>query len=62
MAPSLPFELNDPDLLQQESYIDGKWVGAKSGKRFDIVDPGSDKAWASCPDNAVEDADAAIQS
>merc|ERR1711939_983768 len=62
MAPSLPFELNDPDLLHQESYVDGKWVGAKSGKRFDIVDPGSDKTWASCPDNAVEDADAAIQS
>jgi succinate-semialdehyde dehydrogenase len=58
----LPFTLNDPDLLHQESYIDGKWVGAKSGKRFDIVDPGSDKAWASCPDNAVEDVDAAIQS
>lgn len=62
MAPSLPFELNDPDLLHQESYVDGKWVGAKSGKRFDIIDPGSDKTWASCPDNAVEDVDGAIQS
>ncbi|KIV79159.1 hypothetical protein PV11_06737 [Exophiala sideris] len=62
MAPSLPFDLKDPDLFHQESYVDGKWVGAKSGKRFDIVDPGSDKAWASCPDNATEDVDAAIQS
>lgn len=62
MAPSLPFELNDPDLFHQESYVDGKWVGAKSGKRFDVVDPGTDKAWASCPDNAVEDVDAAIES
>ena len=58
----LPFKLNDPDLFHQESYVHGKWVPAKSGKRFDVVDPGSDKAWASCPDNNVEDVDAAIQS
>jgi succinate-semialdehyde dehydrogenase / glutarate-semialdehyde dehydrogenase len=58
---SLPFKLNDPDLLHQQSYINGKWVDAKSGKRFDIVDPGSDKAWASCPDNDVDDVDNAIQ-
>jgi succinate-semialdehyde dehydrogenase/glutarate-semialdehyde dehydrogenase len=60
--PQLPFELKDPDLLHQDSYVSGKWVQAKSGKRFDIIDPGSDKAWASSPDNAVEDVDAAIQS
>ncbi|OCT53805.1 Succinate-semialdehyde dehydrogenase [NADP(+)] [Cladophialophora carrionii] len=59
---NLPFELKDPDLLKQESYVHGEWVQAKSGKRFDIIDPGSDKVWASCPDNAVEDVDAAIQS
>src|SRR5271170_2017485 len=58
----LPFKLSDPDLLHQESYIDAKWVGAKSGRRFEVVDPGTDKPWASCPDNAVEDVDAAIQS
>jgi succinate-semialdehyde dehydrogenase len=62
MAPSLPFELKDPDLFRQDSYVDGQWVGAKSGHKFDVVDPGSDKAFASCPDNAVEDVDAAIQS
>jgi succinate-semialdehyde dehydrogenase / glutarate-semialdehyde dehydrogenase len=58
----LPFKLNDPDLLHQDSYVDGKWVQAKSGKRFDVIDPGSDKTWATCPDNTAEDADAAIQS
>ena len=58
----LPFELKDPDLFHQDSYVDGKWVQAKSGKRFDIIDPGSDKAWASCPDNGPDDVDAAIQS
>jgi len=59
---ALPFQLKDPDLLHQDSYVDGKWVRAKSGKRFEVIDPGSDKAWASCPDNGVEDVDAAIQS
>ena len=58
----LPFKLNDPDLLHQDSYVDGKWVQAKSGKRFDVIDPGSDKTWASCPDNSADDVDAAIQS
>jgi succinate-semialdehyde dehydrogenase / glutarate-semialdehyde dehydrogenase len=62
MAPELPFKLSDPDLFHQETYIHGEWVGAKSGKRFDIIDPGSDKTWASCPDNNVEDVDGAIQS
>jgi succinate-semialdehyde dehydrogenase / glutarate-semialdehyde dehydrogenase len=59
---SLPFNLSDSDLLHQDSYVNGEWVQAKSGKRFDIIDPGSDKTWASCPDNNVDDVDAAIQS
>lgn len=58
----LPFDLSDKDLFHQDSYVDAKWVSAKSGKRFDVIDPGSDKPFASCPDNAPEDVDAAIQS
>jgi succinate-semialdehyde dehydrogenase / glutarate-semialdehyde dehydrogenase len=58
---SLPFKLSDSDLLHQDSYVNGQWVQAKSGKRFNIIDPGSDKTWASCPDNNVEDVDDAIQ-
>uniref|UniRef100_A0A0D6R4Y0 Aldehyde dehydrogenase domain-containing protein n=1 Tax=Araucaria cunninghamii TaxID=56994 RepID=A0A0D6R4Y0_ARACU len=58
----VPFELKDPDLLHSDSYVHGEWVQAKSGKRFEVVDPGSDKAWTSCPDNGPEDVDAAIQS
>lgn len=59
---TVPFELKDKDLLHYDSYVNGEWVTAKSGKRFEIIDPGSDKAWASCPDNAAEDVDAAVQS
>ena len=58
----LPFELKNKDLFHTDSYVDGKWVSAKSGKRFEVVDPGSDQAFASCPDNGPEDADAALKS
>ncbi|KAH7124855.1 succinate-semialdehyde dehydrogenase [Dactylonectria estremocensis] len=62
MASRLPFELKDQDLFHNNSYVDGAWVGAKSAKRFDIVDPGSDRVFTSCPDNGPEDVEAAITS
>lgn len=62
MSYTIPFELKNPDLLKYDSFVHGEWAKAKSGKTFEIVDPGSDKAWAACPDNAAEDVDAAIQS
>ncbi|KAK5069934.1 hypothetical protein LTR64_007884 [Lithohypha guttulata] len=58
----VPFELKNPDLLKYDSYIHGEWKKAKSGKTFEVVDPGSDKAWATCPDNDAQDVDAAMQS
>jgi succinate-semialdehyde dehydrogenase/glutarate-semialdehyde dehydrogenase len=58
----LPFELSNPDLLHTDSYIDAKWVPATSGARFEVIDPGSDTAFASCPDNGPDDVDAAMQS
>ncbi|KAF4771589.1 hypothetical protein N7455_007976 [Penicillium solitum] len=57
----LPFKLADPTLLKFDSIIGDKWVGAKSGKRFEVLDPGTDKAWASCPANAAEDVSAAVE-
>lgn len=59
-AKELPFTLKDPSLLNEQSYVNGKWVEAKLGKRFNVIDPGSDKTWASCPDNGPEDVDAAV--
>lgn len=61
MTTKLPFTLNDPTLLHDKSYVGGNWVDAKSGKRFDVIDPGSDTIWASCPDNGAEDVDAAVK-
>ncbi|GAB7340025.1 hypothetical protein MBLNU457_6529t2 [Dothideomycetes sp. NU457] len=61
MTKQLPFKLNDPDLLRDKSLVNGEWVEAKSGKRFDIYDPGSNKVWATAPDNTADDVDAAVQ-
>ncbi|KAG9236953.1 aldehyde dehydrogenase domain-containing protein [Amylocarpus encephaloides] len=61
MPSQLPFKLNNPDLFKDKSYVDSKWVEAKSGKRFDIIDPGSGKVWASAPDNNAEDVDIAVK-
>ncbi|KAK8213623.1 hypothetical protein M8818_002927 [Zalaria obscura] len=53
--------LNDQDIFRDKSFVNGEWVEAKSGKRFDIYDPGSGKVWATAPDCAAEDIDAAVQ-
>ncbi|KAL6884447.1 Aldehyde/histidinol dehydrogenase [Trichoderma evansii] len=55
-----PFELADPGLFRQESYVHGKWVTSVSGKIFIVIDPGSEMKWASCPDNVPEDVDTAV--
>ncbi|KAJ6181362.1 hypothetical protein N7485_000004 [Penicillium canescens] len=57
-----PFQLKDPSLLKQHSFVDGNWVEAVSGKRFEIIDPGLGTAFASCPINGVEDVDHAARS
>jgi len=30
-------QLKNPDLFKEQSYVDGKWIDAKSGARFDVV-------------------------
>ncbi|KAH6608298.1 succinate-semialdehyde dehydrogenase [Trichoderma cornu-damae] len=62
MGSGFPFTLADPGLDQLNCLVDGESVVAKSGRRFDIIDPGSGRSWASCPDCREEDVDAAVQS
>ncbi|OAA45063.1 Aldehyde/histidinol dehydrogenase [Metarhizium rileyi] len=62
MASDLPFQLADRNLARPDCLVDGQDVPAKSGKRFDVVDPGTGKPWISCPDCSGEDVDAAVQS
>ncbi|KAF1839230.1 aldehyde dehydrogenase [Decorospora gaudefroyi] len=58
----LPFKLNNPDLLHSLSFVNGKWTKAKSGKTFDVVDPGTGKPWIACPTNDASDVDEAVNS
>ena len=53
-------QLNDPSLLKQQGNYGGKWRESKSGKRFDVTDPGSGKPWASAPTNDTSDVDEAV--
>ncbi|KAJ9328199.1 hypothetical protein DTO027B5_1694 [Paecilomyces variotii] len=57
----VPFELEDPDLLKSDSFVNNEWVQASKGARFEVVDPGTDIAWASCPTNTTEDVPAAVE-
>ncbi|KAI1770823.1 aldehyde dehydrogenase [Hypoxylon cercidicola] len=57
----IKLNLKHPELFRDKAYVDGQWVEAKSGKRFDIIDPGSDQKFATCPDTASEDVDAAVR-
>ncbi len=54
-------QLKDPSLLHQQSHINGQWVDSQSGARFDILDPGTAKPFASCPTNDASDVDAAVE-
>jgi len=61
MAHKLPFELNNPDIFLDKALVGGERIEAKSGKRFDVIDPGSGKVWATAPDMGAEDVDAAVK-
>ncbi|OTA34189.1 hypothetical protein BTJ68_06328 [Hortaea werneckii EXF-2000] len=61
MAPNLPFEMNNPALFRDQALVNGQWVEAKSGKRFDVYDPGSGNVWATAADCDVNDTDAAVK-
>ncbi|KAI1276103.1 aldehyde dehydrogenase [Xylaria sp. FL0933] len=59
--PLIDLKLKDPDLFRNNAYVNGEWIGAKSGKTFEIIDPGTSQPFATCPDMSAEDVDAAVQ-
>ncbi|KAI3332247.1 aldehyde dehydrogenase [Xylariaceae sp. AK1471] len=59
--PSTDLELKDSKLFRNNAYVDGQWIEAKSGKRFEIIDPGTNQPFATCPDMSAEDVDTAVQ-
>ncbi len=50
----------DPKLVKNKALIDGKWVGAKSGQSFDVLNPADMSVVGSVPDMGTEDVQAAI--
>ena len=51
----LEMKLKDPSLLKKLAYINGKWVGAKSGKTFPVYNPSTGEIIVEVPDMGVED-------
>ena len=46
---SHPFTLNDPTLLRQQCYIDGKWVDADDGAKIDVTNPATGAVLGTVP-------------
>jgi betaine-aldehyde dehydrogenase len=47
-------------MKELQNFIDGKWVDAREGSRFDVVDPATEEVIATAPDSTAADAEAAI--
>ncbi|CAG9946981.1 unnamed protein product [Clonostachys rosea f. rosea IK726] len=62
MTSRFPFQLKTPDLLKTEAFVNGAWIPASSGKRFDVEDPGTGETFASCPDFDESDIEAVVRS
>ncbi|RAO67304.1 uncharacterized protein BHQ10_003316 [Talaromyces amestolkiae] len=61
MSTTLPFQLRRPSLFRNQSLVDGCWTEATTGKRFEVLDPGTGDVWATAPDNDAKDIDAFVQ-
>ena len=53
--------LNDPDLLRQQAYIDGRWCDADNGKSFPVTDPATGELLAQVPDMQATETRRAIE-
>ncbi len=52
--------LADMSLLRGDAYINGSWVGARSGDRFAVINPATGQTIVDCADCGPDDAKAAI--
>jgi (Z)-2-((N-methylformamido)methylene)-5-hydroxybutyrolactone dehydrogenase len=54
--------LDRPTKLQDyQTFIDGKWSGAASGKKFQTYDPYTGEVWATIPECDKADVDRAVE-
>jgi len=54
-------QLKDQSLLRSHCYLDGAWVDADSGKRFNVDNPGDGSMLGSVPDMGAAEARRAIE-
>ena len=54
-------ELNNPDLLREQAYVDGKWVDADNGGTFEVTNPADGSHIANVPQMGVSETRRAIQ-
>ncbi|KAF2109201.1 Aldehyde/histidinol dehydrogenase [Lophiotrema nucula] len=59
MGHSVP-SLNDKSLLKSQSYVNGQWIDAKSGKTFEVTDPATGEVIGTMPEFDKSDTEAAI--
>ncbi|KAF1841506.1 succinic semialdehyde dehydrogenase [Cucurbitaria berberidis CBS 394.84] len=52
--------LTDKSLLKDQTYINGEWIGAKSGKTFEVHDPATGTLIGTMPEMDRADTEAAI--
>ena len=52
--------LKDSDLLRQQSYVDGKWRAADSGKTLEVINPANGEPLGTIPDCDAADTRASI--
>ena len=43
-----------------QNYIDGKWLDAQDGERFDVFDPATGEVIATAPNSKAADAELAV--
>lgn len=54
-------QLNDKSLLKSQAFVNGKWVGAKSGETFEVFDPATMKSIGTMPEMNKADVELAIK-
>ena len=56
-----PLGLNNPGLFRSQAYINGKWVDADDGSRFEVSNPADGRILTSVPNQDVGETRQAIE-
>ncbi|MEI4482552.1 MULTISPECIES: NAD-dependent succinate-semialdehyde dehydrogenase [unclassified Phyllobacterium] len=59
-ATNLASRLQDPGLLSDKAFIAGRWVSARNGATFDVLDPATGRKIAAVPDLGLDEVNQAI--